>query len=63
MVCARRLIVLDMSMPGRSGVELIKLLKADPEVSKAMSAQELEDKFNLDYHFKEVDRMFARVFG
>ena len=44
-------------------LSLLELLKADPEVSAAMSAQELEDKFNLDYHFKAVDTIFARVFG
>ena len=44
-------------------LSLLELLKADPEVSKAMTAAELEDKFNLDYHFKAVDRIFERVFG
>ena len=44
-------------------LSLLELLKADPEVSAVMSAKELEDKFNLDYHFKAVDTIFARVFG
>ncbi len=44
-------------------LSLLELLKADPEVSAAMTASELEDKFNLDYHFKAVDRIFERVFG
>ena len=44
-------------------LSLLELLKADPEVSKAISAAELEEKFNLDYHFKAVDVIFARVFG
>jgi adenylosuccinate lyase len=44
-------------------LSLLELLKADPEVSAALPAAELEDKFNLDYHFKAVDRIFARVFG
>ena len=44
-------------------LSLLELLKADPEVSAVMSAQDLEDKFNLDYHFKAVDTIFARVFG
>jgi adenylosuccinate lyase len=44
-------------------LSLLELLKADPEVSAVMSTQELEDKFNLDYHFKAVDTIFARVFG
>ena len=29
----------------------------------ALSEEELEDKFDLDYHFKQVDTIFARVFG
>jgi adenylosuccinate lyase len=44
-------------------LSLLELLKADPEVSAALSAQELDDKFNLDYHFKAIDTIFARVFG
>lgn len=44
-------------------LSLLELLKADPEVSAVMSAQELEDKFNLDYHFKAIDTIFERVFG
>jgi adenylosuccinate lyase len=44
-------------------LSLLELLKADPEVSAALSAAELEDKFNLDYHFKAVDHIFERVFG
>jgi len=44
-------------------LSLLELLKADPEVSAALSAGELEEKFDLDYHFKQVDRIFERVFG
>jgi len=44
-------------------LSLLELLKADPEVSAALSAEELEDKFNLDYHFKQVDHIFNRVFA
>ena len=42
---------------------LMDLLKADPDVAAKMSAKEIEDRFNLDYHFKHVDTIFARVFG
>jgi len=42
---------------------LLDLLKADPEVKKALSANELEALFDLDYHFKHVDTIFRRVFG
>ena len=44
-------------------LSLLELLKADPEVTAALSPAELEDKFDLDYHFKQVDRIFERVFG
>ncbi|MEQ1496904.1 MAG: adenylosuccinate lyase, partial [Novosphingobium sp.] len=44
-------------------LSLLELLKADPEVAAVMSAAELEDKFNLDYHFKAIDTIFERVFG
>ncbi len=42
-------------------LSLLELLKADPEVT--LSDGELTDKFDLDYHFKHVDTIFARVFG
>jgi adenylosuccinate lyase len=44
-------------------LNLLELLKADPEVTAALPVSELEEKFNLDYHFKAVDTIFARVFG
>jgi adenylosuccinate lyase len=44
-------------------LSLLELLKADPEVAAALPAATIEEKFNLDYHFKEVDRIFTRVFG
>jgi adenylosuccinate lyase len=42
---------------------LLDLLKADPEVSKALPAAKLEAMFDLGYHLKQVDTIFARVFG
>ncbi|HWK40939.1 MAG TPA: adenylosuccinate lyase [Croceibacterium sp.] len=44
-------------------LSLLELLKADPEVTDALPAAELEEKFDLDYHFRQVDRIFQRVFG
>jgi adenylosuccinate lyase len=43
--------------------KLLDLLKANPNVTRLMSADELAESFDLGYHFKEVDRIFARVFG
>ena len=42
---------------------LMDLLKADADVSAKMTVEEIEDRFNLDYHFKYIDTIFARVFG
>jgi len=44
-------------------LSLLELLKADADVSAALSATQIEEKFNLDYHFKQVDTIFRRVFG
>ncbi len=44
-------------------LSLLDLLKADPEVTAALPAGELEEKFNLDYHFKGVEPTFRRIFG
>ena len=44
-------------------LSLLELLKADPEVAAVLSPEQIEDKFNLDYHFKAIDTIFARVFG
>jgi len=44
-------------------LSLLELLKADEEVTAALSEAELEEKFDLAYHFKHVDTIFARVFG
>ena len=41
--------------------QFLDLLKADEEVT--LSDEELEALFNLDYHFKHVEDIFARVFG
>jgi adenylosuccinate lyase len=39
----------------------LDFLKADPEVT--LSDAELSELFDLGYHFKNVDTVFARVFG
>ena len=43
--------------------EFLELLKADGEVMAALSVAELEAMFDLGYHTKHVDTIFARVFG
>ena len=44
-------------------LSLLDLLKNDLEVSQRLSAGELEQLFNLDYHLKHVDAIFDRVFA
>jgi adenylosuccinate lyase len=44
-------------------LSLLDLLKQDDEVTAALSADRLDALFDLDYHFKQVDAIFERVFG
>ncbi|MBS7804426.1 adenylosuccinate lyase [Rhizobiales bacterium TNE-4] len=43
--------------------DFLTLLKNDPDVKKALTDAEIEEKFDLGYHFKHVDTIFDRVFG
>src|SRR6476646_4061161 len=43
--------------------DFLTLLKKDPDVKKRMSDAEIEEQFDLGYHFKHVDTIFRRVFG
>ena len=47
----------------RGDGDFLTLLKADRDVRAALSDAELEELFDLGYHFKHVDAIFARVFG
>jgi adenylosuccinate lyase len=47
----------------QDGGDFLALLKADPDVSKALTPAELEDLFDLGYHTKHVGTIFQRVFG
>ena len=42
--------------------EFLPLLLADEDMRKALSPEELEALFDLGYHLKNVDAIFARVF-
>ena len=41
---------------------LLDLLKANSDITRLLGASDLEALFDLDYHFKEVEQIFARVF-
>ncbi|MBV1904198.1 MAG: adenylosuccinate lyase [Marinosulfonomonas sp.] len=45
------------------GADFLTELLGDAEVTAALSKAEIEDKFDLGYHTKHVDTIFARVFG
>jgi len=40
-----------------------ELLLADDEVVAALGEDGINEKFDMDYHTKHVDTIFARVFG
>jgi len=42
---------------------LIDLVKTNPDVTNRLKPAELAELFDLGYHLKEVDTIFARVFG
>jgi adenylosuccinate lyase len=39
------------------------LLKNDADVTKYLTAAEIAEQFDLNYHLKHVDTIFKRVFG
>ncbi len=43
--------------------DFLTLLKDDAEVTQALTPGQIEECFDLGYHFKHVDTIFARVFG
>ncbi|MCJ2143235.1 adenylosuccinate lyase [Methylobacterium sp. E-066] len=43
--------------------DFLALLKADADVTAALSPEQIEECFDLGYHFKHVDTIFSRVFG
>jgi adenylosuccinate lyase len=44
-------------------LSLLELLKDDPEVTAILPSAELEERFDLGYHYRQVDFVFSRVFG
>ena len=42
--------------------EFLAFLKADNMVSKYLTDAEIEDLFDLEYHFAQVDTIFSRIF-
>ncbi len=44
-------------------LQLQSLLEADPEVTAHLTPAQIAENFDLGYHLKHVDTIFARVFG
>ncbi|MEM6693796.1 MAG: adenylosuccinate lyase [Pseudomonadota bacterium] len=45
------------------GADFLTELKGDSDVTAALRSDEIEEAFDLAYHTKHVDTIFARVFG
>jgi adenylosuccinate lyase len=59
---AYRLVQRNAMTAWEGGGDFLALLKADGEVTKAMSEAQIEACFDLAYHTKAVDEIFERVF-
>jgi adenylosuccinate lyase len=60
---AYRLVQRNAMQAWASDGDFLELLKADKEVRKHLSEAELAANFDLDFHFTQVDTIFARVFS
>src|SRR5499427_4707213 len=60
---AYRLVQRNAMKVWQEGGDFQSLLAADPDVRKYLSEAEIAQNFDLGYHLKEVDTIFARVFG
>ena len=59
---AYRLVQANAMKAWRGEGEFLALLRADPDVAQALPAGALEALFDVGYHLKHVDTLFARVF-
>ena len=60
---AYRLVQRNAMKVWEEGKDFLDELLADEEVRKALSEDEIREKFDLGYHTKYVDTIFSRVFG
>ena len=60
---AYRLVQRNAMKVWEQGADFKTELLNDPDVTAALSPAEIEDKFDLAYHTRHVDDIFARVFG
>ncbi|MVA97352.1 adenylosuccinate lyase [Nitratireductor sp. CAU 1489] len=60
---AYRLVQRNAMKVWEQGKDFLEELLADAEVRAALSEDEIREKFDIGYHTKHVDTIFARVFG
>ncbi|MCP1170305.1 adenylosuccinate lyase [Limimaricola litoreus] len=60
---AYRLVQRNAMKVWEQGADFKTELLADAEVTAALSPEQIEEKFDLGYHTKHVETIFARVFG
>jgi adenylosuccinate lyase len=60
---AYRLVQRNAMKVWNGGGDFLALLRADPEVTRLIPESELAACFDLAYHLKHVETIFARVFG
>ena len=60
---AYRLVQRNAMRVWNDGADFLTELLADPEVTAALTGSEIKDNFDLGYHTRHVDTIFARVFG
>ena len=59
---AYRLVQVNAMKTWHHGKDFLSELKADPEIAKYLSHEQLEDMFDMAHHTKHVDTIFERVF-
>ncbi|MDI6837739.1 MAG: adenylosuccinate lyase, partial [Rhizobiaceae bacterium] len=60
---AYRLVQRNAMKVWEEGKDFLEELLADADVRKALSEEQIREKFDLGYHTKNVDTIFRRVFG
>ncbi|MGZ8416838.1 MAG: adenylosuccinate lyase [Methyloceanibacter sp.] len=60
---AYRLVQRNAMKVWEDGADFLEALLADQDVTKALTPEQIRAQFDLGYHTKHVDTIFARVFG
>ena len=60
---AYRLVQRNAMKVWEEGKDFKSELKNDPEVKKVLANEEIDERFDLEYHTKHVDTIFQRVFS